>query len=115
MRRGVSASVQSLDDDGDAFRGDGAGGDHVALAGSGSGAFSASKGRSCSVADVADADGVFVAAKEDEVVSERHHPPVPGEWVSREALRQGVQRLARIEQPGEVAVRRFAAPDSWMM
>ena len=71
---------------------------------------SAAKWLSGGVADVADADGVFVDAEKDEVVSERHHTPIPGERVSRESLWQEIQRLARIEQPVEVAIRRFAAP-----
>jgi len=47
---------------------------------------SPTKRHSCRVADVADADGVFVGAKKDEVVYERHHPPIPSERVAREAL-----------------------------
>ena len=87
----------------------------MAVAGVDGGAFSATKRHSYSVADVADADGVFVDAKKDEVVSERHHPPIPDERVSRESLWQEIQRLARIEQPVEVAIAVSRLRDSSMM
>ena len=57
------------------------------------------------MADVADADGCFVDAKKDGVVSKRHHPPIWSEGVSREPFRQNVQRIAVVKKAGDEAIR----------